>query len=315
MDEFGNWTTDIAPFDKPYDVPLLKRLEIAFLSLIFALAVVGNSCVVIVLLRRAKKLSRMNFFVMHLSVADLTVAFSSVLTQLLQNQLDPKGIVRIHNDFLCRVYHYVQLVPLFASTYMLVIIAIDRYKAICAPLSTYSWTRKRCYFMVAFAWLISALGSTPQLGIFHYDSENGRCNDVFATDVGAFKAYVVYLIVVLLIVPVTTLVTLYGIMSHTVWKTVTQRNKPDAEVARHQRDHPQQQSRDHQVASRNIIPRTHSRRGYSRAKIRTVVMTSVIVVAFIACWTPYWIGNGIWAFVPNIETGSEYTRMRVNGFE
>lgn len=51
--------------------------------LIFALAVVGNSVVLLVLALRGKKLSRMNLMIVHLSVADLFVAFFNVLPQLL----------------------------------------------------------------------------------------------------------------------------------------------------------------------------------------------------------------------------------------
>lgn len=65
----------------------LARVEVATLAIIFVVTVIGNTTVLLALWTRRKyagrkKLSRMYFFILHLSVADLITAFLSVLPQL-----------------------------------------------------------------------------------------------------------------------------------------------------------------------------------------------------------------------------------------
>lgn len=65
----------------------LARIEIATLAVIFVVTVIGNAIVLLALWTRKryagrKKLSRMYFFILHLSVADLVTAFLNVLPQL-----------------------------------------------------------------------------------------------------------------------------------------------------------------------------------------------------------------------------------------
>lgn len=65
----------------------LARVEVATLAIIFVVTVIGNTTVLLALWTRRKyagrkKLSRMYFFILHLSIADLITAFLSVLPQL-----------------------------------------------------------------------------------------------------------------------------------------------------------------------------------------------------------------------------------------
>lgn len=65
----------------------LAKIEVATLAIIFVVTVIGNTTVLLALWTRRKyagrkKLSRMYFFILHLSIADLITAFLSVLPQL-----------------------------------------------------------------------------------------------------------------------------------------------------------------------------------------------------------------------------------------
>ena len=46
-------------------------------------------------------------------------------------------------DLACRLVVYVQIVSVYYSTYVLTIMSIDRYEALCKPLVGLSWSRKR----------------------------------------------------------------------------------------------------------------------------------------------------------------------------
>ncbi|KAJ8258616.1 hypothetical protein COCON_G00176280 [Conger conger] len=102
--------------DQPRDHSLAK-VEIALLCIIFLSAGILNSGLVFVLWKRREKLSRMHVFVFHLCLADLVVAFFQVCPQLLWDITDRF----IGPDLLCRFVKYMQIVGMFASTYMIVV--------------------------------------------------------------------------------------------------------------------------------------------------------------------------------------------------
>lgn len=65
----------------------LAQFEILTLAIIFVVTLIGNGAVLLALYNRQKctgrkKLSRIYFFILHLSIADLVTAFLNVLPQL-----------------------------------------------------------------------------------------------------------------------------------------------------------------------------------------------------------------------------------------
>lgn len=83
----------------------LAKFEIAILSLIFILIVLGNGSVIIALVGARIKIQRMYYFLLHLSIADLLTAFFNVLPQLIW-----EITVQFHgNNWLCKFVKYIQL--------------------------------------------------------------------------------------------------------------------------------------------------------------------------------------------------------------
>ena len=84
----------------------LAQVEIIVQSVIFALAVLGNSAVLISLYNVRRSLTRMHLLMIHLSLADLFVAFGSVLPQLAWDiSFVFKGV-----DIVCKLVKYMQVV-------------------------------------------------------------------------------------------------------------------------------------------------------------------------------------------------------------
>ena len=50
-----------------------------------------------------------------------------------------------------------------------------------------------------------------------------------------------------------------------------------------------------------VRPRAHSVRGFSRAKLKTVKLTFVVIVAYLVCWSPFFISHIWWLFDPAQE--------------
>lgn len=68
-------------------------------------------------------------------------------------------------DFLCRSIKYLQIVGMFASSYMIVAMTVDRHHAICCPLQAYrGGAVSRWNTPVMVAWGLALVLSIPQVG-------------------------------------------------------------------------------------------------------------------------------------------------------
>ncbi|CAJ0966612.1 unnamed protein product [Ranitomeya imitator] len=250
----------------------LAKVEITVLAIIFVAAVLGNCSVLLGLYKSKKKMSRMHLFIKHLSLADLVVAFFQVLPQLCW-----EVTYRFYGpDFLCRVIKHLQVFGMFASAYMLVVMTADRYIAICHPLITLQQPTKRSYLMISGAWILSFILSTPQYGIFYLKELGDGVYDCWADFVSqdGAKAYITWITISIFVVPVSILMTCYGFICYNIWKNIKCKTKKDETEGRKGNNGLLSTS----VSSVRII---------SRAKIRTVKMTFVIVSAYIICYSPF----------------------------
>lgn len=142
----------------------LAKIEVATLASILLITLLGNGTVLLALwIRRRyggrKKLSRMYFFILHLSCADLITAFFSVLPQLAWDIT-----YRFYGgSLLCKLIKFGQTLGPYLSSYVLMATAIDRHQAICYPLTYCSWTSRRSKLMVWFAWISSLTFCIPQV--------------------------------------------------------------------------------------------------------------------------------------------------------
>ncbi|XP_059800285.1 oxytocin receptor [Hypanus sabinus] len=247
---------------------VVARIEVAVLAIILILALSGNIGVLLAIYSSRHKPSRIYFFVKHLSIADLVVAIFQVLPQLIWDIT-----FRFYApDFLCRAVKYLQVVGMFASTYLLIVMSIDRCMTICQPLKSLHQNSNR--FFVILSWAISLLFSLPQAFIFslrRMDSGAYDCWGVFVQPWGA-KAYITWITLSVYIIPVILLIICYSLISFKIWQNVKLKTRKEAKVSKER-----------------VMSRVSSVKIISRAKIRTVKMTFVIVLAYIVCWTPFFI--------------------------
>ncbi|TSM04889.1 Vasopressin V2 receptor [Bagarius yarrelli] len=178
----------------------LAQAEIGVLSLVLALTTLGNSFVLWVLLRRRKHHAPMHLFMINLCVADLVVAFFQVLPQLLWDITE-----RFQGpDALCRFVKYLQIVGMFASSYMIVAMTVDRHYAICCPLQAYrGGTTSRWNTPIMVAWGLALILSLPQVFIFSRTEVlpgEFECWGHFIEPWG-LKAYVTWMTIAVFILP------------------------------------------------------------------------------------------------------------------
>ncbi|XP_042190688.1 arginine vasopressin receptor 1Aa isoform X1 [Callorhinchus milii] len=253
----------------------LAKTEISVLGIIFLVAVIGNLSVLMALYKTKKKMSRMHLFIKHLSVADLVVAVFQVLPQFIWD------ITYRFNgpDFLCRIVKHLQVLGMFASTYMMVMMSVDRYIAICHPLKTLQQATKRSYLMIITTWMGSFILSAPQSFIFSLSEiETGSgVYDCWANFIlpWGIKAYITWITVSVFIIPVLTLAACYICVCYNISKNVkykTTNNSSESAV------------KNGLITSGVNVSNVKT---ISKAKIRTVKMTLVIVLAYIVCWAPF----------------------------
>ncbi|NXG24793.1 V1BR protein, partial [Grallaria varia] len=255
----------------------LAKVEVGVLGTILAVATVGNVGVLLAMHRLRRKRSRMHLFILHLALTDLGVALFQVLPQLVW-----KVTYRfLGPDPLCRAVKYLQVLSMFASTYMLLAMTLDRYLAVCHPLRALQQPSRQATAMVGATWLLSCLLSLPQVFIFSLrEVRRGSgvldCWAHFGAPWGA-RAYITWTALCIFVLPVGVLTACYGLICHEICKNLkgkTQGGAPPAPCPP-------------EKGSGGQPSRVSSVRTISRAKIRTVKMTFVIVAAYVACWAPF----------------------------
>jgi gonadotropin-releasing hormone receptor len=126
--------------------------------ILFVIAAVGNMTVFVALYRNRKRRSRVNLFIMHLSVADMIVTFVMMPMEIGWHiTVSWKA-----GDVGCRVFMFFRAFGFYLSSFILIAISLDRYFAIARPLSLND-AGKRGKLMLLMAWLFSLMASIPQV--------------------------------------------------------------------------------------------------------------------------------------------------------
>uniref|UniRef100_A0A8C2W886 Arginine vasopressin receptor 2b, tandem duplicate, 1 n=1 Tax=Cyclopterus lumpus TaxID=8103 RepID=A0A8C2W886_CYCLU len=240
-------------------------VKIALLSIIFITAGILNFGLLLVLWKRRKRLSRMRVFVFQLCVADLVVTFFQVCPQLMWDITDRF----VGPDVLCRAVKYLQVVGMFASSYMVVVMTLDRHQAICNPMVTFQRRRAHWNGPVCAAWCVSFIGSLPQIFIFSRVEVAPGVYDCWAQFVKPWgpRAYVTWTTLVIFVLPLLAVIVCQVRICRIVRVNFHMKTQ--------------------QVTGQPPSSRASSVAGVSKARVKTVKMTVVIVLAYVVCWTPF----------------------------
>uniref|UniRef100_A0A667Z9S1 Vasopressin V2 receptor n=1 Tax=Myripristis murdjan TaxID=586833 RepID=A0A667Z9S1_9TELE len=261
----------------------LARAEIAVLGLVLALTTLGNSFVLWVLLRRRKHNAPMHLFMVNLCVADLVVALFQVLPQLVWDITE-----RFQGpDVLCRSIKYLQIVGMFASSYMIVAMTVDRHHAICCPLQAYrGGAVSRWNTPVMVAWALALVFSIPQVFIFSRSEVapgEFECWGHFAEPWG-LKAYVTWMTVAVFLLPALIITICQIRIFREIHNNIYLNFKKEDERARERG----------RQASGGGGGRDGRGGHITKAMSKTVRMTLVIVLVYTICWSPFFIVQ-LWA--------------------
>ncbi|EDO39743.1 predicted protein, partial [Nematostella vectensis] len=117
----------------------------------------GN-ILVIMAYRNPRMKSVTNLFIANLAFADLNVVLINVPFNVLKLKLEnwPFGLV------ICKIVTSLLGITLSASVGSLIVIAVDRYRAIVHPLKPRMRTRHAVYILIGI-WIAAILVATPML--------------------------------------------------------------------------------------------------------------------------------------------------------
>lgn len=191
---------------------------IVFVSLLCIAGVFGNFHVLLVFSRHYKR-SSYRTYILFLGALDMTNSAISMPLTIVYLSFP----LEYFNDFFCKIYRFLLYYVSIASTLILVIIAVDRYRKIRTPFKR-QWTEKQTFrfciaglaFGLLFAWPAPVLygGSSVPLPINNLTGNRCYIEDQFKhmPFIAIFNIILSSLFVLIL----SILTTLY----HYIWKAV-----------------------------------------------------------------------------------------------
>ncbi|XP_035671764.1 growth hormone secretagogue receptor type 1-like [Branchiostoma floridae] len=197
----------------------IPQVELALVSavyaLIFVVGVVGNLLVGVVVLKVRRMRSPTNYLLLNLSVADLLVLLVCVPAAILETWVVSPWLL---GEFMCYFVPYIEFSTYHASTLTIIAIGVERYYAICLPLSCKHVLRGSFILRILCAlWLTAFLTSVPVIFIteFRYRDDGGERIASCETHIDTFagKLYLTASNVVFYFAPLAILSGLYIVIS------------------------------------------------------------------------------------------------------
>ncbi|XP_009902186.2 gonadotropin-releasing hormone II receptor [Dryobates pubescens] len=236
-------------------------VRVTITAILFVLAAGSNAAVLGSLLRKRRK--------SHVRPLILSLALADLLVTVVVMPLDAAWNVTVQwygGDFSCKLLNFLKLFAMYAAALVLVVISLDRHAAVLQP---FSRARRRNGLLLRAAWVGSVLLALPQLFLFHLHTVPGG-NFTQCVTHGSFRAhweetiYNMFTFTTLYITPLSVMIICY---IQIIWEITKQLKINKGLIT--QNDH------------------------ISKARMKTLKMTIVIVATFIICWTPYYL-LGLW---------------------
>lgn len=143
------------------DSAYIKAIVLAVMT---ALSLVANAATIYSITKNRRKrqsCTAIYTLILHLSVADLLVTVFCIGGEALWSYT----VAWMWGNAACKIFKFLQMWSLYLSTFILVLIGIDRFVAVRYPMKSLN-TAQRCTRLVIFTWLLSFVLSIPQVSDF-----------------------------------------------------------------------------------------------------------------------------------------------------
>ncbi|KAH3794508.1 hypothetical protein DPMN_148040 [Dreissena polymorpha] len=277
------------------NVAFWKVPQLVLLVTLFVLIVVSNTCVLVgIALSEKRAKTRMNFFIMNLAIADMSVGLMHVTVEIAEKCF----IVWHGGPALCKIVRFFQVFVIYASTFMIVALSIDRVDAIARPMK---FTRKATTVRILAngAWISSGILSIPSFLLFDTVTLNGDSHCIMTLhERWHWQVYITLIAMTAFIIPAAIIISCYTIIICVIWGKGRGLNRNQSS------DSDDNIQTTHRTRNKGIIP---------QAKIKTVKMTLIIILAFVTSWSPYFVFNLVDVY-RDINTVTSQTQVAVTAF-
>uniref|UniRef100_A0AC34G2K9 G-protein coupled receptors family 1 profile domain-containing protein n=1 Tax=Panagrolaimus sp. ES5 TaxID=591445 RepID=A0AC34G2K9_9BILA len=282
---------------QPWDdeQPELKAM-VLHQAMTISFTLLGNLLMIFVIkrhnvIKKRRKLTPVQMLMIHMCTSDLLFALITIFPGMLITLTVP----HFHGpNFLCKFVKFLQVLPMYSSSFLLVAISADRFYAICRPLdSIRSSQYSRPTMYAAAAWIGAILLSIPQFFIFE-KNEDGECT-VNYTEPWHYPLYVLCFNIIVWLLPSCIAGILYYCVCKAVWKSMAYDAAcVSTNSARHTSNDNRKWSRI-STGTNDTLPRKDE---YVQKKIATVKLTLTIVAANFLLWAPFCVISVIDAMLP-----------------
>nr|XP_040563309.1 dopamine receptor 2-like [Lepeophtheirus salmonis] len=288
------------------NVPTFKRGYLFAILISFGVAtVLGNSLIIVSVLKKRSLHTATNYFITSLAIADFLVGLVVMPFSATYEAMDQRWI--FGPDW-CDIWHSMDVLASTASILNLCVISLDRYWAITDPMTyPYKMTGKRAAILIVLVWVCSSVISFPAIAWWRLVAENvppeWKCP--FTEDMG----YLIFSSTVSFYGPLTIMVFAYAkiykaALEHTRSlklgaKVLAATGGPDSTLRIHRggggRDN-SQKSNNNDVhctlvnRDKNSISFSKKIMKFSKEKKAAKTLGTVMGV-FIICWLPFFITN------------------------
>ncbi|XP_052802311.1 G-protein coupled receptor 161-like [Mya arenaria] len=266
-----------------------------FLFCIFIVSFVGNISVFVIFYKRPVLLTISNRFIVNLSVCNIlqtVVIMPFVFVSLISQKW-------WFGTFWCQASGFGINLIFTASTFTLVLIAIDRYLAVAKPLHySMTMTNRRSSYMTASVWILALLCSLPPLiGWNSYEFQRYKiaCMTVSFSKHHSDKSYSIFLVIVCFILPSCIIVWAYCAIFKAA-KVNSEKVRRNSTISSGLNDYSEvslRGGRRHSSAQLLIHRLSCSSKTGSvlwrRDERKTAVTSFMVLFTFILCWLLYFI--------------------------
>lgn len=134
-------------------------VRVVVLFTIATIAIIGNIATLLSIRKKiSKSHSSVYWLIANLAVADIMVSFFCIVVDAVWMYT----VQWLAGNIACKVIKFFQMFTLYLSTFILVVIAIDRYTAVKFPIQKVN-SKQRSKRFIVIVWILSALFSLPQV--------------------------------------------------------------------------------------------------------------------------------------------------------
>ncbi|CAC5414680.1 unnamed protein product [Mytilus coruscus] len=256
---------------------------IKWIALTQAVGIIILNTLLILLLARRKKPSRMAFFVQHLAIADLSVGVLYVLPDTIFSRF-----LNSWEKYICLIFYGICAnITIFASTFLIVVLTIDRLFVIIRPLSASTTGKKYRYGLVSGAWLLAIIIGIPYAAHAYFSCTVQGIN-ICGHDFQNVQAVVVAEIFINVVIPVIIISFCYTWIVYVICR----REKAGFNAPQKVRF----SNRSTTLIGNFKKMESSSSSVITNAKKKTIKILLVVVIVYIVSWTPLNVAQVLNAF-------------------